>query len=81
MDEVNKVRSDAISSTNEKGRDARMLESRQSLLKDDLDLLKGKHSTGCGMEIASRRVVDAEGGVNSFVDGLRRENFDSFVGI
>lgn len=81
MDEVVKVRDGAISSANEKGRDARMLESRISLLEEALDFLKRNESTGRDMEIVNRKLADAKNEVNNLVDGSHRDTFDSYTSI
>lgn len=78
MDEVDKVRDDAIIFANGKSRDARLLESRISLLKDELDVLKRKKSTGCNMKIVGRKDADVKYGVNNLGDRLRQDIFDSY---
>lgn len=58
-----------------------MLESRSRLLKNELDSLKRKVSMGCDMDIAGRKVANADGKVNILVNGLRRDTFDSYASI
>lgn len=76
MDEVVKIRGDATSSANKRGREAKLLESRTRLLKDELYSLRRKESPGCDMKLVGRQVADARGEVNNLVHGLRRDTFD-----
>lgn len=58
-----------------------MLKARSDLLKDDLDLLKQKSSIGCDVEVVHRKLASPKGEINSLVDGLCRDTFDSFASI
>lgn len=53
LSEVGKARDDVTRSTDVKRRRARMLKSLVSLLKDELNSLKRKKTTGCDMENVS----------------------------
>lgn len=81
MNEVADVRDEAIGSANEKGRDARMVESRNSLLTDELVSLKRKKSKGCGMEIVGCKVANGKGDVKNLVAVFPRDTFASYASI
>lgn len=76
-----KVSNAATSIAYEKGRDAKMLELRISVLKDVQRLSERKRLAGCNKEIKSRKVADVKGVLNNFVDGMRRCIFNSYVSI
>lgn len=46
-------------------------------MKDELDLLKWKESTGCDIKVVSRMEVDAKGNIKSLADGLSRNICES----
>lgn len=64
-----KPRNDAIISADGKGRKAKMFESRIGSIKDELNSLKQRGSTGCDTEIVGRKVANAKGEVNISVEG------------
>lgn len=74
-----KARDVAVSSAKEKGQQARMLIFQINLLKNELDLPKGKETTGCDMQIVGRKVADAKCKVNNLVDGWRRDTPESYA--
>lgn len=81
MCEVGLARDDATNSADKKGRQTRMLESLISLLKDKPDLLTRKGTTGCNIDIVSRKATDAKDTVSSLANGLRRNILESFASI
>lgn len=48
------------------------------LLSDELDLLKRRESTNCYMELMTRKVADAQGGIFSMVTGSHRDTVRSY---
>lgn len=78
---VSKDRYKAANAAGEKSCQARMLVSRIGLLMDELNLLKRKETSGCGMDIVVCKFVDAKGEVNKFFDGLCHNTFASYANI
>lgn len=78
---VDKIRDDATWSANEKGREAKIVKSRISLLENELDFLKRKKPAACNKEVLGRMIADAKGEVNSLIDGLRRDTFNPYASI
>lgn len=58
-----------------------MVESRINLLKDELNSLKWKESTGCDTDIVCRNVVEAKSKVNNLINELRQTTFDLYGSI
>lgn len=58
-----------------------MIELRISLLKEELDSLKRKDTTGCNMDIVERKATLVKGGENKLVDRLRRDSFDLYASV
>lgn len=79
MDGAVKTRDDAISSAKEKDWKTKMLESCIGLWKDGLYLLKRKESTGCDVEVVSRKVANAKGKDNNLVDETRQDTFNLYA--
>lgn len=73
MDEIFKSHDYVNSSATKKSRQSRFLDARIDLLKDELDSIKWKKSTGCNMKVMRRKSANANGKLNSLVDDLRRD--------
>lgn len=58
-----------------------MLKSWAGLLTNDLDALKQKETTGCVMEVWGCKAADAKSKINSLVDELRHDTFESYASI
>lgn len=69
----------AASFADRKGRPARMIGFRSTLLEDDLDSLKRMKTMRCNLNVVSRKVADAKGKVNSLADWLRCYTFESYA--
>lgn len=72
-----KICDDATSSANEKGRKAKTLEFCISSFQNELGSLVQKKSIGCNTGTVDHESADVNNKMNDFVDGLRRDTFDS----
>lgn len=56
-----------------------MIETRISVLKDELESLKRKESISCSVKIVDCKVADADGDMHDLVGCLRRYTFDTYA--
>lgn len=77
MGEIVKTRDDASCFANEQSRESSILDACVELLKNELNSVVRKGSTGCDMEAVCCRAAVAKGEINSFVDGPGRDTSDS----
>lgn len=70
ISKVGKVRDVANRFADEKAQQARTLESRIALQKEELYFLKQKETTECYIKIVVQKVVDAESEITKLTDGL-----------